>query len=63
MLTRLRNGFIAFVIVLLAQFLIAGIQRLLGEKSVDFPASILAMAIVFGTFLACGGISSGVDAF
>ncbi|KAK3357980.1 hypothetical protein B0T25DRAFT_622561 [Lasiosphaeria hispida] len=63
MRTRLWNGLVAVVIALLAQLLIAGIQYLLSEKNVDFPPSILAMAIVFSVFLVCGRILPGVELF
>ena len=60
---RLRNGSIATVIAFLAQFVIAGIQRLLDNAEVDFPPSILAMASIFTLFLVCGRILPGVDRF
>ncbi|KAK0711929.1 hypothetical protein B0H67DRAFT_492063 [Lasiosphaeris hirsuta] len=56
------TGLVAVIIALLAQLLIAGIQYLL-NKNVDFPPSILAMAVVFSVFLACGRILPGVELF
>lgn len=62
-LMRLWHGCLAVVIALFAQLLIAGIQRPLAERNVDFPPSILAMAVVFLFFQLCGCVISGVDCF
>lgn len=60
--SRLVNGSVALVLAFLAQFLIAGIEYLLGDSSVDFPPSILAMALVFMLFSVCGCILPGTEA-
>ncbi|KAK0622577.1 hypothetical protein B0T14DRAFT_150292 [Immersiella caudata] len=63
MWSKLRDGFVAVVIGLAAQLLIAGIQSILEESDVDFPPSILAMAGVFALLLTCGCFLPGVDGF
>ncbi|KAK5659638.1 hypothetical protein OQA88_845 [Cercophora sp. LCS_1] len=61
--TKLRDGFVAVLIGLFAQLLLAGIQSLLNRNDVDFPPSVLAMVLVFVTFLLCGCFLPGVDGF
>lgn len=63
MWARLKNGGLAVVITCVAQLLITLIQRLLDETHVDFPSSIVAMAIVFGVFSIAGQLFPSVDAF
>lgn len=60
---RIQDGFIAVVIALLAQLLIAGIQLGLDQESSDFPAPILAMAAVFLAFSVGGVIIPGLEEF
>lgn len=62
-LPEVRNGLIAILMAAVAQFLIAGIERLLGSSSAEFPASILAMAVVFCLVWTSGLLVSGVDDF
>ncbi|KAH6624095.1 hypothetical protein B0J18DRAFT_427243 [Chaetomium sp. MPI-SDFR-AT-0129] len=60
---RIQDGFIAVVIALLAQLLIAGIQFGLNQESSDFPAPILAMAVVFLVFSFGGVVIPGLEEF
>lgn len=60
---RIWNGSIAVLTAMLAQFLVAGIERLLGGNSAEFPASILAMAVAFCLIWTVGLLVSGVDDF
>ncbi|KAJ4392389.1 hypothetical protein N0V85_007095 [Neurospora sp. IMI 360204] len=52
--TQLWDGVAATLLVIVAQLIIAGIDFMLDNRSVDFPPSILAMAAVFVVFSACG---------
>ena len=63
LLTRLWDGMVALLLASVAQFLIAGIERLLEDNSAEFPASILAMAFVFCSIWISGLLVSGVDEF
>lgn len=63
MVSRLWNGFVAVVIALVAQLLLAGIHSLLDSSEVDFPPTILAMTGVFVLLSVCGCIMPGVDSF
>ncbi|KAK1833585.1 hypothetical protein QBC39DRAFT_328866 [Podospora conica] len=63
MWARLKNGGLAALITCLAQLLLTLVQRLLDETHVDFPASIVAMAIVFGVFSIAGHFFPSVNTF
>ncbi|KAK4444345.1 hypothetical protein QBC34DRAFT_385335 [Podospora aff. communis PSN243] len=63
MWSKVRDGFVAVVIGLVVQLLIAGIQSLLEDSNVDFPPSVVAMAGVFAVLLMCGCFVPGVDGF
>ncbi|KAM7206147.1 hypothetical protein V8F20_002929 [Naviculisporaceae sp. PSN 640] len=60
---RIWNGLIAILMAMVAQFLVAGIECLLGDSSTEFPASILAMAFLFCLIWTVGLLVSGVDGF
>lgn len=61
LLRRLCDGVSFIAISLVAQLLIAGIQLGLDAENIDFPASILAMAVVFVIFSVIGAIIPGVE--
>ena len=63
LLARFWDGVVAIIIALVAQLLIVGIQCALGGESVDFPASILAMAAVFVVFSVSECVLPGVEDF
>ena len=63
LLTTLWNGILALLLAAAAQFIIAGIERILEDNSAEFPAPILAMAVVFCLIWISGLLVSGVDEF
>ena len=63
MLARLKNGALAVLITCVAQLLITLIERLLDQINVDFPSSIVAMALVFGVFSIAAQLFPSVDSF
>ncbi|KAK3322816.1 hypothetical protein B0H66DRAFT_602244 [Apodospora peruviana] len=63
LLAKFWDGVIAMLLAILAQLLIAGIERLLGPRSGEFPPSILAMTAVFGFISIMSLLVSGVEDF
>ncbi|KAK4178148.1 hypothetical protein QBC36DRAFT_235056 [Triangularia setosa] len=64
LLSRVCDGGIAVGIAIVAQLLMAGIQRVLNvNDKVEFPPSVVAMAAIFGLFCACGCIFPGTEDF
>ncbi|KAK1782620.1 hypothetical protein QBC45DRAFT_367520 [Copromyces sp. CBS 386.78] len=59
--TQLWDGVVATLLVLVAQLLIAGIDLMLDDHSVDFPPSILAMGAVFVVTSAVGCLVPGLE--
>ncbi|KAA8628287.1 hypothetical protein SMACR_08819 [Sordaria macrospora] len=59
--TTIWDGIVATVLVLVAQLLIAGIDLMLDDHSVDFPPSILAMGALFVVTLAIGCVVPGLE--
>ena len=59
--TTIWDGIVATVLVLVAQLLIAGIDLMLDDHSVDFPPSILAMGALFVVTSAVGCVVPGLE--
>ena len=57
------DGVVATVIVLIAQLIIAAIDLMLDNHSVDFPPSILAMVAVFVVLSAMGCVVPRLEEF
>lgn len=61
--TQLWDGVVATLLICMAQLLIAGIDLMLDNHSVDFPPSILAMVAVFAVLSACGCVMPRLEEF
>lgn len=57
------DGVVATLLVIVAQLLIAGIDFMLDNHSVDFPPSILAMVALFVVLSACGCVIPRLEEF
>lgn len=60
---RMTNGALAILWVILAQFLMTGLDAAMSSSSFPFPSAILAMFLVFFVFLAVGYVWEGLPGF